>query len=136
MATANGREAKPHLSKLVDQAAAGKEIVIAKAGKPVAKLVPLREHRPARKQGLLKGKIHIEDDFDAPLPRGPARLGRSCWATRILLGIHGCWGHPSGRSRSKPPWGECEVTWRSSNGPLSRVGRRTTRHRATRSSGV
>jgi prevent-host-death family protein len=68
MAKVNVHEAKTHLSKLVDQAGAGKEIVIAKAGKPVAKLVPLEEHRPPRKKGLLKGKIQVADDFDAPLP--------------------------------------------------------------------
>jgi prevent-host-death family protein len=68
MAKVNVHEAKTHLSKLVDQAGAGKEIIIAKAGKPVAKLVPLQEHRPPRKKGLLKGKIHIGDAFDAPLP--------------------------------------------------------------------
>lgn len=68
MAKVNVHEAKTHLSKLVDQAGAGKEIVIAKAGKPVAKLGPLPEHRPPRKKGLLKGKIQIGADFDAPLP--------------------------------------------------------------------
>ena len=60
-------EAKTRLSALVDQAAAGAEIIIAKAGKPLAKLVPLgSSHR--RKPGSAKGKIWIGADFDAPLP--------------------------------------------------------------------
>ena len=54
--------------KLVDRAGAGEEILIAKAGKPVARLVPLREKRKPRKKGLLKGKIRIADNFDEPLP--------------------------------------------------------------------
>jgi prevent-host-death family protein len=64
----NIHEAKTHLSKLVDRAAAGSEIVIAKAGKPVARLVPLAPARPARKLGALKGKLRVPDNFDAPLP--------------------------------------------------------------------
>ena len=64
----NIHDAKTHLSKLVDQAAAGSEVVIAKAGKPVAKLVPLEATKRVRKLGILKGKIKIPDDFDAPLP--------------------------------------------------------------------
>jgi len=64
----NIHEAKTHLSKLVERAAAGSEIVIAKAGKPVAKLVPLTPTTRVRKLGALKGKIKIPDDFDAPLP--------------------------------------------------------------------
>ena len=60
-------EAKTQLSSLVDEAAAGKEIIIAKNGKPMAKLVAFRE-RAKRKPGQLKGKIWIADDFDAPLP--------------------------------------------------------------------
>ena len=60
-------EAKTHLSSLVDEAAAGAEIIIAKAGRPLAKLVPFRE--PARRRpGRAKGRIVIGDNFDAPLP--------------------------------------------------------------------
>lgn len=66
--TINIHEAKTHLSRLVDQAAAGKEIVIAKAGKPMARLVPLVQEPKPKKFGLLKGKIWIAEDFDAPLP--------------------------------------------------------------------
>ena len=60
-------EAKTHLSKLVDRAAAGETIVIAKAGRPVARLVPL-EAPVRRVPGNLKGRIWIAPDFDAPLP--------------------------------------------------------------------
>jgi prevent-host-death family protein len=63
----NIHAAKTHLSRLVDQAAAGDEIVIARAGKPVARLVPLAE-KPKRILGLLKGQLKIPRDFDAPLP--------------------------------------------------------------------
>jgi prevent-host-death family protein len=63
MTTLNLYEAKTQLSKLVDRAAAGEEIVIAKAGKPMARLVPLAQPR-ARKSGFLKGQIWIADDFD------------------------------------------------------------------------
>ena len=62
-------EAKTRLSALVEQAAAGAEIIIAKNGRPRAKLVPIRE--AARRQpGRAKGKIRIAGDFDAPLPPG------------------------------------------------------------------
>jgi prevent-host-death family protein len=64
----NIHEAKTNLSRLVDQAANGAEVVIARAGKPVAKLVPLMAARPERKPGFLKGKLRIPHDFDAPLP--------------------------------------------------------------------
>lgn len=61
-------EAKSQLSALVEEAAAGHEIVIAKAGVPRAKLVPIR--RTARRRpGGSKGRIRIAADFDAPLPR-------------------------------------------------------------------
>jgi prevent-host-death family protein len=61
-------EAKTQLSRLVDRAAAGEEIVIAKAGKPVARLVPFEPRREPRRPGLMKGQIWIADDFDEPLP--------------------------------------------------------------------
>ena len=64
----NIHEAKTHLSRIVDDVAAGAEVVIAKAGKPVARLMPL-ENAPRRKTlGLLKGKLKVADDFNAPLP--------------------------------------------------------------------
>jgi prevent-host-death family protein len=62
-------DAKTNLSKLVDRAAAGEEIVIAKAGKPKAKLVPYQPTRKKRQFGQnLLGITYIADDFDAPLP--------------------------------------------------------------------
>lgn len=61
-------QAKTTLSKLVEQAAAGEEIIIAKSGMPVARLVPLQTELKPRKLGGLKGKLWISDDFDAPLP--------------------------------------------------------------------
>ncbi|MEJ1158085.1 type II toxin-antitoxin system Phd/YefM family antitoxin [Prosthecomicrobium sp. N25] len=67
MKQVNLYEAKTHLSDLVEQAAGGEEIVIAKAGKPVARLVAL-ETRPQRKFGFMKGEIRMAEDFDAPLP--------------------------------------------------------------------
>jgi prevent-host-death family protein len=60
-------EAKTHLSELVDRAAKGEEIVIAKNGVPMAKLVPL-EKKPKRVPGGWEGKVWIADDFDEPLP--------------------------------------------------------------------
>ena len=66
--TVNVHEAKTHLSRLVEQAAAGQETIIAKAGKPMARLVPLVADPKAKKLGLLKGRIAIAADFDAPLP--------------------------------------------------------------------
>lgn len=66
--TVNLYEAKTHLSDLVERAAAGEEIIIAKSGRPRARLVPLPDERVAPKPGLLKGKIWVADDFDDPLP--------------------------------------------------------------------
>jgi prevent-host-death family protein len=59
--------AKTHLSQLVERAAAGEEIIITKAGRPMARLGPIKS-AVVRKPGLLKGKIVIGPDFDAPLP--------------------------------------------------------------------
>jgi len=61
-------EAKTSLSHLVDRAAAGEEIVIAKAGVPLAKLIPLSTPMRPRKPGGWKGKMRIAKDFDEPLP--------------------------------------------------------------------
>jgi prevent-host-death family protein len=61
-------EAKNALSKLVDRAAAGEEIVIAKAGKPRARLVAFPRATVLRKPGGWEGKVQISDDFDDPLP--------------------------------------------------------------------
>ena len=62
--TLNLYEAKTQLSKLVERAAAGEEIVIAKAGRPMARLGPLESLRRPRNFGALKGQIWMADDFD------------------------------------------------------------------------
>jgi prevent-host-death family protein len=64
----NIHEAKTQFSKLVESAMNGEETIIAKSGKPVAKLIPISLEKPKRRLGVLKGKIKIADDFDAPLP--------------------------------------------------------------------
>jgi prevent-host-death family protein len=66
-------EAKTQLSRLVDRAAAGEEIVIAKSGRPRARLVPLEDTRPLRVPGKGKGQWRARKDFDAPLPDDLAR---------------------------------------------------------------
>ena len=68
MATVNIHQAKTQFSKLVDAATRGEETLIARAGKPAAKLVPIAAPKVKRKFGVLKGKIRISRDFDAPLP--------------------------------------------------------------------
>jgi prevent-host-death family protein len=68
MQTINIHDAKTNFSKLVDAAAGGEEIIIAKAGKPTARLVSMRREKVARSFGRLKGKVRIAEDFDAPLP--------------------------------------------------------------------
>ena len=64
----NIHTAKTHFSRLVERAARGEEIVIARAGRPLARLVPLASPGRRRRLGLLKGKIRIAANFDAPLP--------------------------------------------------------------------
>jgi prevent-host-death family protein len=76
-------EAKTHLSELVERAAAGEEIIIAKAGRPKARLMPLEKHARPRKPGAWKGAVWIADDFDAPLPE------------EILRGFEGGGNEPS-----------------------------------------
>jgi prevent-host-death family protein len=61
-------QAKTQLSQLVDQAAAGQDVIIARAGKAVARLTRLEAPRRKRQFGRLKGRIRVSDDFDAPLP--------------------------------------------------------------------
>ncbi len=70
METINIHAAKTQLSRLVEAAAAGQEIIIARAGKPVAKLVPLSgpADRPRRILGAMADRLRIPEDFDAPLP--------------------------------------------------------------------
>ncbi len=72
-ASVNVYEAKTHLSQLLDRAAAGEEIVIARAGRPVARLVALRDASSQRRApGAWRGRVRVADDFDDELP---AELG-------------------------------------------------------------
>ncbi len=64
----NMHEAKTNLSKLVEEVERGEEVVIARAGTPVARLVPYVESRAPRVPGRWKGRIWMSDDFDDPLP--------------------------------------------------------------------
>ncbi len=66
--TYNVHEAKTQLSRLLEQVAEGDEVVIAKAGVPVARLVPVQPPLAARPLGTERGRVLIADDFDAPLP--------------------------------------------------------------------
>jgi len=68
MSVVNIHQAKTNFSRLVDAAIQGEEIIIAKAGKPAARLVPIEPVKPMRRPGALKGKIKIASDFDHPLP--------------------------------------------------------------------
>jgi prevent-host-death family protein len=63
----NIHEAKTHLSRLVEDVASGSEVLIAKGGRAMARLVPLGRDDSPRKLGLLKGKLRIGDDFDRSL---------------------------------------------------------------------
>ncbi|HME35845.1 MAG TPA: type II toxin-antitoxin system Phd/YefM family antitoxin [Candidatus Sulfotelmatobacter sp.] len=65
----NIHEAKTHLSKLLERVALGEEVIIAKAGKPVAKLVPLSNEPKTRILGSAKGEFVVPDDFNDPLPK-------------------------------------------------------------------
>lgn len=64
----NVHEAKTHLSRLLETVATGEEIVIARAGKPVARLVPMNTAPLQKRLGQLAGRISIPADFNAPLP--------------------------------------------------------------------
>ncbi len=70
MLTVNTHEAKTHLSRLLVRVANGEEIIIAKSGKAIARLVPINQQTKKRIAGMDVGKATIEDDFDAPLPDG------------------------------------------------------------------
>ncbi|HWT16479.1 MAG: type II toxin-antitoxin system Phd/YefM family antitoxin [Rhodanobacteraceae bacterium] len=68
MTTASIHEAKTHLSKLIQKALAGEEVIIANAGKPVVKLVPVEQpEKKIRQFGGWEGQVWMADDFDAPL---------------------------------------------------------------------
>jgi prevent-host-death family protein len=68
MQTVNIYEAKTQLSKLVDLASSGTDVVIARAGKPIARLTAVKKEKRPIVFGLLEGEGWIADDFDAPLP--------------------------------------------------------------------
>ena len=70
MKLVNMHEAKTNLSQLVEEAERGEEIVLARAGTPVARIVALPRHR-RRTLGLWKGRVRIPADFDAPVPEDP-----------------------------------------------------------------
>jgi prevent-host-death family protein len=63
----NVHEAKTHLSSLLSRVAAGEEVIIAKAGRPIARLVPIERRDRGRKPGHYAGRGYISEDFDAPL---------------------------------------------------------------------
>lgn len=67
MEIVNIYDAKTRLSQLVDQAAAGEDVVVARNGKPLVRITRLDPKRPIR-FGVLKGEVRIAADFDAPLP--------------------------------------------------------------------
>jgi prevent-host-death family protein len=66
--TVNVHEAKTHLSRLLEEVEAGEDVVIARAGRPVARLTALKPARPQRRLGALIGVYTVPDDWDAPLP--------------------------------------------------------------------
>ena len=68
MVSVNVHEAKTHLSALLKRVEGGEEIVIARSGRPVAKLVALTAPQKPREPGAWKGRMWIAEDFDAPLP--------------------------------------------------------------------
>jgi prevent-host-death family protein len=68
MEIVNIYEAKTRLSQLVDKAAAGEDVVVSRNGKPLVRITQLQERRRRVRFGVLKGKLRIAADFDAPLP--------------------------------------------------------------------
>lgn len=66
--TYNIQEVKVHLSRLLKEVASGEEVIIAKAGKPVARISQIEKSGPKIRFGVLKGKVKVSEDFDAPLP--------------------------------------------------------------------
>ena len=89
----NVQQAKTHLSRLLDEAVAGQDIVIAKAGRPQVRLVPCLPEQSPRVLGAAtwqaKGKVRIADDFDAP-------------DERIIRMFEGDGAPPQSRAASKP----------------------------------
>jgi len=75
--TVNIYEAKTRLSQLVEEAAAGEDVVIARAGRPVARLTRLQKTARKRRLGLLDGRFRIPNDFNRPLPQEVVRAFES-----------------------------------------------------------
>lgn len=73
MITVNIHEVETHFSRILARVCAGEEVVIAKAGKPVARLIPCEQKEERRTGGLDRGSFEVPEDFDAPLP--PEVLG-------------------------------------------------------------
>lgn len=69
MTKVNIHQAKTQFSRLIDLAAAGEEVIIAKSGNPVARLVAYTSKNAVRRPGSLRGKIRIKKNFDEPLPK-------------------------------------------------------------------
>jgi prevent-host-death family protein len=82
MRSVNIQVAKTHLSRLVEEAQAGEDIVFAKAGRPCVRLVPVRSDERPRELGRLRGTIRIADDFDAPSPELEAMFGLAAATTQ------------------------------------------------------
>lgn len=74
LAVINVHDAKTNFSKLLGRVESGEEVVIAKAGKPVARLVPLSKKVQTRKPGSAKGRIKVKRDFLEPLPENMLKL--------------------------------------------------------------
>src|SRR4029078_12315229 len=89
MTKENIHQAKTQFSRLVELAAGGEEIIIAKSGKPVARLVSYTQKGAVRRPGTMRGKIRIKKNFDAPLPKDllTSFEGKSS-AVRLLLDTH------------------------------------------------
>lgn len=75
MRTVNIQSAKTHLSRLVEEAVGGEEIILAKAGKPLVRLTPVQPDASPRKPGAWKGKVRIAEDFEAEDPAINALFG-------------------------------------------------------------
>lgn len=69
MVIVNIHEAKTHFSKLIQQVVNGEEIIVAKSGVPLIKMIPYEKSSTSRKGGQLKGMMLVKDNFDEPLPR-------------------------------------------------------------------
>jgi prevent-host-death family protein len=86
MKQVNVHEAKTHLSRLLEEVQSGREVVIARAGKPVARLVPVTGEAERRTLGILAGKLAVPADFDAPLPDDVLALSSAAYAAERTTG--------------------------------------------------